>query len=150
MFLEKDRFEVFYNLIGSATKSIHRLKNKGMHPFGLTSAHTICLRKLYEKPEGVTRTQLAKLCVVDKAQITRIIGELTDNGFAIEKKSARANYRSKLMLTEEGKRVTEEINNIVLRINDFVSGDIPEEDIEKFYETFNRICDNLKKAEELI
>jgi len=148
--LEKDRFEAFYGLIASSTKSIHKLKSKGMLPFGLTSAHTICMRQLYERPEGVTRTQLANLCIVDKAQITRIIGELTEKGYAIEQRSAHANYRSKLFLTDEGKRVTEEINEIVIRINTFVSGDIPEENIRIFYETFTKICENLKSAEDMI
>ena len=121
-----------------------------MLPFGLTSSHTICMRKLYEKRDGVTRTQLTKLCAVDKAQISRIIETLTEKGYAVEKRGAQANYRSKIMLTEEGIRVTEEINDIVIRINEYVSGNIPENDIIIFYETFNKICDNLKKAEELI
>ena len=150
LILERDRFEAFYGLLGSATKSIYRLKSKGMLPFGLTSSHTICMRKLYEKRDGVTRTQLTKLCAVDKAQISRIIETLTEKGYAVEKRGAQANYRSKIMLTEEGIRVTEEINDIVIRINEYVSGNIPENDIIIFYETFNKICDNLKKAEELI
>ena len=148
--MERDRFEVFYSLIGSATKSIHRLKSKGMLPFGLTSAHTICMRKLFEKKSGVTRTELANLCAVDKAQISRIIGELTEKGYVVEKSGAHANYRSKLMLTEQGVNVTKEINDIVIRVNSFVSGDIPDKDIDTFYEVFNKICEGLKNAEELI
>ena len=148
--LEKDRFEDFYGLLGSATKSIYKLKSKGMLPFGLTSSHTICMRKLYEKKDGLTRIQLAKLCAVDKAQISRIIETLTEKGYATEKRSTQANYRSKIMLTEEGVRVTEEINDLVIKINEYVSGDIPESDIITFYTTFNKICDNLKSAEELI
>ena len=35
----------------------------------------------------------------------------------------------------------------VLRVNDFVSGNIPEEQMENFYDTLNTICQNLKLAE---
>ena len=87
---------------------------------------------------------------MDKAQISRIICDLTEKGYVCEKNEKRANYRSKLILTEDGVKVAEGINEIVLRINTFVSGDIPEENIAIFYDTFTKICDNLKKAEEMV
>ena len=46
--------------------------------------------------------------------------------------------------------MTDEEFETVLKINTFVSGDIPEENINIFYDTLQQICDNLKKAETLI
>ena len=37
---------------------------------------------------------------------------------------------------------------MILNINRFVSGDIPEEKIKIFYEVFDQICQNLKNAEQ--
>ena len=147
--LNKDRYEAFNNLVSSALKSMQKIKNKGMLPYGLASTHTICMRRLFESPNGITRAQLAKFCMIDKAQISRIVSELEEKGYVTEA-DANHNYRSKLILTENGIKTATEINEIVLRINTFVSGDIPEENIVMFYDTLQKICDNLKKAEELI
>lgn len=145
--MNKDRYEAFNTLISSASKSMQKLKSKGMLQFGLGSTHTLCMKNLYEKKNGATKTELAKLCLVDKAQISRIVGDLMKKGYVTEIRGSRANYRSRLVLSQSGIDAAEEMNKIILRINDFVSGDIPEENIAIFYDTFTKICDNLKKAE---
>lgn len=142
-------FEAFSSLLSAATKSLERLKSKGMEDFGLSGTHTLCLRQMYDCPEGLTRTQLSHRLGVDRAQITRVIGELLAKGFVTEVGSD-SNYRKKCCLTEKGREATAEINGIVERINKFVSGDIPKERLTVFYSTLNEICDNLKKAEELL
>ena len=148
--MNKDRYEAFNNLIYAALKSMQKIKHKGMLPYGLSSTHTICIRRLYENQSGVTRAQLAKLCMIDKAQISRIVTELEEKGYLSESGESKANYRAKLILTEEGIKTAAEINEIVLKINKFVSGEIPEENINIFYDTLQQICDNLKKAESLV
>lgn len=142
-------FEAFNTLIGSANKSLDRLKSKGMEKYGLSGVHTMCMRQLYENPKGLTRTELASRLSVDRAQVTRIIGELLADGLVIEG-GAKTNYRKKCILTVDGKAVTADINNRVEKINRFVSGKIPPEKLESFYETFEEICDNLKNAEEYL
>ncbi|MBQ8345789.1 MAG: hypothetical protein IJY42_05955 [Clostridia bacterium] len=146
--MDKDRLEDFSTLIGSATKSLQKIKNKGMFPYGLASAHTNCIRILYRMSGGVTRAELARLCDVDRAQITRIIAELAEKQYIDAPSGERGSYRKKIKLTPEGVRIAEEINETVLYINRFVSGDIPEEQIGIFYATFRLICDRLKEAEE--
>lgn len=150
MRVDKDRLEEFSTLIGSAAKSLQKIKNKGMFPYGLGSAHTSCMRKLYEAPSGVTRAELARLCDVDKAQITRIIADLVEKQYIDSPVGSQSNYRRKIKLTEDGKRVVREINEIVLQMNQFVSGEIPQERIDIFYDTFTQICEGLKKAEDLL
>ena len=142
--LERDRFEAFTTLVTNASRSITKIKHRGMEGYGLGSTHTVCLRKLCAAPEGLTRTQLAKVCELDKAQISRIIGELFDKGYVI---SPTGGYKCRVMLSDSGRRVAEEINRLVLDINEFVSGEIPQQDIEAFYSVFARICDGLKMAE---
>jgi len=131
----------------SAAKSIGKLKEKAMAPYSLGGVHTRCIRSLSINPEGLTRMQLASRCGVDKAQISRIIAELYDKGY-ITDASVKSGYKNKIILTDSGFSAAEEINRLILNINDFVSGDIPEEKIRIFYEVFEQICENLKKAEE--
>ena len=145
--MEQDRFDRFNLLTSSASKSIQKLKVMGMLPFGLTGAHTMFLRHLYNFPEGVTRTKLVRLCDIDKAQVSRIINDLCAKGYVIETENDNINYRKRLKLTPLGKDTTEEINRKVLLVNKFVSADIPEEQLAVFYETLETICENLKAAE---
>ncbi len=146
--MEKDRFDKFYHLTYSALKSIQRLKIIGMTPYELTGTHTMCLRHLYAAPDGLTRTKLVRLCDVDKAQVSRIINELCAKGYVSETESENANYRKRLKLTRLGVQTAEQINSHVLEINKFVSGDIPDEQLQRFYETLECICKRLEDAEE--
>ena len=144
--MEQDRLETFMTHIISASRSITKLKARGMSNYNLGSTHTACLRVLFKSRNGLTRTQLAKKCELDKSQISRIINELEEKGY-INESSEATSYKRKITLTEEGKRITMEINKLVLDINDVVSGEIPSEDIETFYTVFDTICSNLKQAE---
>ena len=145
--MEQDRFDKFNQLTASANKSLQKLKVMGMLPFGLTGAHTMLLRHLYNSPDGVTRTKLVRLCDIDKAQVSRTINDLCSKGYVIETDNDNINYRKRLKLTPLGKDITEEINRKVLRVNEFVSADIPEDQLAIFYETLETICKNLKTAE---
>ena len=145
---QRDRFVDFSNLLYSAGKSLHRIKTRGMESYGLGSTHPFCLRALYAHPEGMTRTQLATVCSVDKAQISRLVSELAEMGYVTES-SKGAGYRKKVVLTDEGRRIAEDMDAKVKRVLAYVSGEIPLAEIEQMYKTLNRICENLKKAEEM-
>ncbi len=145
--MEQDRFDKFYHLTYCALKSIQRLKIIGMSPYELSGTHTMCLRHLYNAPDGLTRTKLTRLCDIDKAQVSRIINELCAKGYAIETENENGNYRKRLKLTPLGRDTAEEINGVVLKVNRFVSEDIPKEKLDSFYETLSTICDKLKEAE---
>ena len=101
--LEADRFDKFYSTTCAILKSIQKLKSKYMVHYGLSSAHTMCLRHLYKSPEGLTRTKLANLCDIDKAQISRIVNELCSKGYITEPESENVNYRKRLKLTPLGR-----------------------------------------------
>ena len=142
-------FDAFSGVIGSAAKSLERLKAKGMADYGLAGTHTLCMRQLYEAEEGLTRTQLAQNLGVDRAQITRIIGELIAGGYVLEQ-GGGSNYRKKCVLTERGRELTDQINVRVNHAVAFVSGEIPAERLETFYEVLEEICDRLKQVEEIL
>lgn len=148
--MEQDRFDNFYYHASCALKSIQKLKTKAMIPIGLTSAHTMCLRHLYAAPEGLTRTRLVHLCDIDKAQVSRIINELSARGYVIETEDESINYKKRLKLTPMGKDIAEDINSLVLKINSYVSKDFTEEEIVNFYNVFDVICERLKESEDVI
>ncbi len=145
--MDQDRLDQFMTLVVGASRSVTKLKNRYMTEYGLGSTHTMCIRRLYASPEGLTRTKLAEVCELDKAQVSRIIVELTENGYVSEGPGS-TNYKRRIRLSEEGRRIAEDINDKVLRINQFVSGKITKEEIATFYRVFGEICENLKLAEE--
>ena len=108
-----------------------------MSEYGLGSTHTTCIRMLYSATDGLTRRQLTEKCELDKAQISRVINELSERGYVVEC-PAKSSYRKKIMLTDSGKTVALEINKIVVEVNNFVSGDISDEDINAFYRVFTK------------
>lgn len=142
-------FEAFNGLIGNAEKSLEKLKSKGMEEYGLSGTYTLCLRQLYDNDGGWTRTELARRCGVDRAQITRVIGELIAKNL-VQEIGCGANYRKKCILTEQGRAVTAEVNETVSRMTRLVSGDIPKERLAVFYETLTEICEKLQQAVELL
>ncbi len=145
--MEQDRLDKFMTLVIGASRSVTKLKGRYMSEYGLGSTHTMCIRRLFSAEDGLTRTQLAEDCELDKAQVSRIINELADKGFVIEG-PGKTNYKRRVMLTDKGKRIAADINTKVLHINEFVSSTLSEEDISTFYDVFGKICDNLKVVEE--
>ena len=141
-----DNFEHFAQMLSTASKSIFRLKSKCMSKYGLSSTHTLCLRSLYENSEGLTKSEIADNCQIDKAQITRIMGELVEKDYVSS--DSRKTYNCKFFLTESGMQITEEINETVDAIVKYVNSEIPKEDIEHFYSVFEAINKKLKSSEE--
>ena len=146
--LETDRFNRFCSLLCGATKSIQKLKSKYMTHYGLTSAHTMCIRYLDASPDGLTRMELAEMCDIDKAQISRTVNELCAKGYLTETENESNNYRKRLKLTPMGKDTADKINKAVAEIHSFVSDDLSEEQLMNFYSTFDLICLRLRQAEE--
>ena len=134
-------------MISNSSKTINRMKSRYMSRYGLSGTHTICLRQLFDNQSGLTKSEIADCCDIDKAQITRIIGELMEKGYVGADTSKKA-YNRKFFLTENGKKITNEINEVVVAINRYVSTDIPIEDIKRFYATFEIINEKLKDYEE--
>ena len=119
-----------------------------MEKYGLASTHTICLRLLYDNSCGLTKKEISDNCDMDKSQISRIVSDLINKGYVSSDTSGKT-YNHRFFLSEEGKRITEEINSIVLQVNSFVSGSISDDDIEKFYSVFETINQGLRCAEEI-
>ncbi len=143
-----DSFERFAQMLSNATKSLYRLKSRYMSNYGLSSTHTVCLRKLYESRDGLTKSEISDTCGIDKAQTTRIMGELIAKNY-VEDDSSKKTYNRKFFLTEAGRKMTEEINQTVEGIVEYVNLGIPREEIEQFYTVFEVINKRLKDSEEI-
>jgi DNA-binding MarR family transcriptional regulator len=142
--MQEDRFELFDVSVSLICKSIQKIKSEKMSAYGLKSSHVMFLIQLDKREDGLTAAELSKVGHVDKAQISRVISELTQKGF-VTKLSAKhgQKYNVKLTLTATGKKVAGEINEIIAKLLEYVSSSIPRSDLDIFYRTLFTISDNL-------
>ncbi len=138
-----NRFDVFATTITQIYKSIQRIKNREMTELGLRGTCVMCLFYLKIHEEGVTLTRLSALCEEDKSAISRIVQELTDNGYITSQSDKK--YRAPLTLTQKGQdaaiRIEEMISNAVAAGGEGLT----EEERHVFYNSLKLISANLKK-----
>ena len=138
-----DRFETFTTLIARASRLVYKIKTTEMSEFGLKSSHVSCLYYIY-KQQSVTANQLCKICGEDKANISRAISYLENNGYVYCQSDCKKRYQSPLMLTEYGLSVAEKVANKIDSILIKASEGLSEENRLVFYNSLQLICNNLE------
>ena len=101
-----ERFEEFTTSVTKAYKCIQKIKFVETERMGLKSNYVMYMYYLGKNPEGLTAKELCKLCIGDKAAVSRVIVDLTEKGFVepAEIDSGRK-YRTRIILTPEGKEI---------------------------------------------
>ena len=143
--MESSGFERFSLLTGRAAKSIARLKQVQMEAFHLSGAHVTCLCQL-SRQGSLTQGELARRECMDRSQASRILRDLTAQGYV--RTEAQQGYKRRYMLTAEGEKTAARIAQIIREINRFVSGSIPQADLDVFYRPLETIARNLEIAAE--
>ena len=141
-----ERFEAFTTSVTKAYKYIQKIKLAEAENIGLKANHIMYMYHLGKNPEGLTSTELSKLCVEDKAAVSRAIVDLTDKGFirSVERDLMRK-YRAKIILTEKGKEKNKQLNEAIAIAVAKASSSINESEREKFYSILFYITDNLEE-----
>ena len=141
------RFETFTVLMANIGRSIRKIKTEEMDEFHLKSTHVSCLYYLFREGE-LTATELCERCEEDKANISRSVKYLEENGcLSCDSKHVKR-YQSPLTLTDKGREIG---GKIVLKVDNILShaGDgVPEEDRRVMYRSLAVICENLQKISE--
>ena len=136
-----DRFIRFSHATESVLKAITRYKNDCLARYGLRGMHLMTMVCLFRSgADGLTPGELARLCGVDKAFVSRTTGELRRLGY-LSVDGGR--YNARVSLSERGRAVTGEIyrmlNEAVARITEGISAG----DVETFYGVLARFGKNL-------
>lgn len=142
-----DRFERFSLGISEISKYWHKLAADEMEKYGLKGTHSVYLTTMDKYPDGLTASELCKLCNRDKADVSRMMSIMEKNGL-VTKNSANGRYKGAFKLTDEGKKavdcVSERINLAVLH----AGKDVSDEKREIFYEVLDCFASNLKNLSE--
>ena len=139
-----ERFKTFTVLIASLTRNIRKIKTEEMAKWKLKSPHVSCLYYLYQR-KSLTSKEICEICEEDKANISRSIEYLEENGYIKCKSEMRKRYKKQYELTEKGyeigKSLSERIDYVLLRASEGVS----EEERLIMYKSLMLINDNLQK-----
>ena len=140
-----ERFEEFTTSITKAYKCIQKIKFVETERMGLKANYVMYMYYLGKNPQGLTAKELCKLCIEDKAAVSRAIVDLTEKGFVepAETDSGRK-YRTRIILTSEGKEINNRLNEVIAKAVSKASRSLNEAERENFYRVFSCITDNLE------
>ena len=110
--MESERFVPFILHTERIAKNIKRLADAKMEPYGLRSAHVMCILQLAKSEKGLSSAELSEACGVDKAFVSRITTELTEKGYIV-RSGAAGKYKMKFVLTDEGLKIYEILQDLL-------------------------------------
>lgn len=143
----QERFEKFTMLIVKLARNIKRIKSLEMEEFELKSPHVSCLYYLNNN-EGLTFKQLCEACDEDKASVSRSVEHLVGKGLLTHSSTNINAYKSKILLTEEGKRIADEINKKISDVLEDAGKGVSDDERAIMYRSLTIISDNLEKISE--
>ena len=138
-----DRFQRFTFALFTLHHSWNRLATDAMKRHGLKGAYALYLVTIADEDEAMTAARLAELCQRDKADVSRAIAVFQEKG--ILEKHGSNRYRMPLRLTEEGRKLVDEIRGQVVDVLESAGAGLSEEMRENMYQSLSLIAENMKK-----
>lgn len=140
--MSKNRFAIFSTAVLKLVRSVQGIKAQKMAEYDLKGTGAVCLCRIYESTGGLTAAELCLVCEVDKAQVSRTMAELAERGLVIREGTGR--YKQKYQLTEQGSAIAADVLHTISEIEAAVSEGISEQELDSFYGTLYRLCDNFQ------
>ncbi len=145
--MQKIRFYTFSLMIDSIHKSIYKIKSDLIPLFGVKSVHMFWIYELCAHPDGLSAAELAERTMISRSLVSREIERLLEGGYIDLHENGRGkrrSYNSRITLTEKGVQLAEHIRNEALSIQQRANKDITPEELESFYQTLEKLKNNLQ------
>ena len=139
------RFGQFSSVIFSLWRDIQKIERDEMIKFGYKGAYAQYLVVLSQHPDGLVASKIGELCDKDKAAVSRVLGEMQENGLVMRENEGDRVYRGRIKLTDEGIRVADYICDKARAAVAAVGREMSEEERVLFYETLERIASVLQE-----
>ncbi|MGN1344655.1 MAG: MarR family winged helix-turn-helix transcriptional regulator, partial [Traorella sp.] len=143
--MQIDRFGKFSLAIATINKIWHNIAAKEMEKYGLKGIHSIYILTMAKYPDGITATKLCEVCDKDKADVSRMMNILEQNGFVHKEGN---NYRAIFKLTSSGYQLAQEVNDKANKAVAMAGKDLSDLDREVLYHCLDSIIANLKVLNE--
>lgn len=144
--MEQSRFEDFVGLITLISKEISRIKTVEAAKLGLRGSDIMCLYYLGQNEEGLTGADLARESDVTRAAVSRTLAHLEEDGFVevCGEQATGSRYRAPVRLTEKGRQVNAEANEIIRRVVTEVGEELGDIQRVQMYRSLNLILERLR------
>lgn len=137
-----NRFQAFVSGITICYKYIQKIKTMEMTEFGLKGTHVMCVFYMKHSESEITAAQLCQLCAEDKAAISRTLVTLQEKGYV---ETGEKKYRAQLHLTEKGRLLANQIDELIMQWVDRGGDGLSEEERNSFYYALDLISSNLRE-----
>lgn len=137
----EDLFVDFTVPVLSLYKTVQKIKAVEVEKYGLKSVHVLCIYYLDKNSSGMTAKELTEATLEDKAAISRALKILQEKGYVSYLNNSR---NSVVLLTEEGRKLSDEIGERIKLAVAAVSMDFTEQERSFFYKSLDEIAVNLK------
>ncbi len=144
--MQDNSFEIFSTRVARVVKAVQLIKSKKMAQYGLKGTTCLCLCQILDSDGGLTATELAARGEIDKAQVSRCVNELCEQGLIFRDDREGRTYKQKYRLTEKGAVVARDISAETLRAQQKAESGISAQELELFYRVLDRLCNNFSDA----
>ncbi|MBR7117168.1 MAG: winged helix-turn-helix transcriptional regulator [Clostridia bacterium] len=138
-----DRYIRFTGVIAGITRDIRRITAEAISRFGIKRSFVPCIYFL-QKHGPLSATKLCKLCDEDKANISRTLKALEDEGYVVKEVRTSPRARVKMRLSESGAEIGSYISKCVSDMVTLATEGISDGEIETMYSVLERIGANLR------
>ncbi len=143
------KFTMFYQTFDRIVKNIKRLAAPVMSRYGLRGVHAVCILELDRCQGGMTVTEIAAKCMVDKALSSRMVRELLNGGFIVACPGAsETRYNQRYMPTPRVREIVKELNVVIMDYVAEAGKDIPAKDLTVFYRVLAGLDRNIESITE--
>ena len=132
--------------IDNINKKISKIKSEKISRLGIKNTHFNCMMHIYAVADGLTPTEIARSCNVDKAFVSRISADLIKGDLICinEKFNDGRKYRNKYILTQKGISVICDVKSSVEEYFAELESKIGERAMNAFADTAALINDFIK------
>ncbi|MBS4534999.1 winged helix-turn-helix transcriptional regulator [Clostridium sp. D2Q-14] len=132
--------------IGKYLGMIHRLHimliDKKLESHDITHSHFFLLLSVYDN-EGITQNDLCELYKIDKGAVSKGIKKLIEENLVVKLKDSEDKRKQLIYVTEKAKKIEKEIKGVLGLVEDDITKEISEEELDAFVDVINKILNNL-------
>ncbi|RZJ80742.1 MAG: MarR family transcriptional regulator [Flavobacterium sp.] len=143
--MEKLNDTLLYNL-DKCFRTYNQFSQRNVRKAGydITIDQWLILKSVAENPD-ITQNDISKIVFKDNASITRIIQLLVNAGYLLREIHSSDRRRVNLTLTESGKKITVDVNEIAKQNRTAALKDVDAASIEKMKLLLQQIIGNCQK-----
>lgn len=123
-------------------KNLERAKSDRARPLNLKNGEVLVMYLFYDNPEGLSAEQLSRECMLDRSLISRSLRSLSVKKLITCPRltEGKRRYGSKLILTEEGRRIGGIVKQHVKDVQEYLNVGITREELHNMYATLEKLC----------